>query len=171
MSVSSLGSKENFYAEKALGWIVDILDRHQIPFQVIGGFAARAYGAKRNLADIDIVISSPSLSHILPEIKDYITFGPAPYKDNEWDIHSLITLVYNNQEIDLATANAMKIFDIHTKQWEPFPFDLSNNSYTKIANRDVPLISKEVLIQYKTALGRDVDNIDIEEIQNARSRR
>ena len=38
----------------ALFWIVKILKKHKIPFHISGGFAAKLYGVKRDLADIDI---------------------------------------------------------------------------------------------------------------------
>ena len=38
---------------QAFRWIVGLLEELAIPFLLVGGLAARAYGASRELADID----------------------------------------------------------------------------------------------------------------------
>jgi hypothetical protein len=40
----------------ALRWIIGILDRHNIQYQITGGFAAKLYGSSREVNDIDIDI-------------------------------------------------------------------------------------------------------------------
>ena len=50
--------------EGALKWIVKILRDHNIPFQISGGFAARIYGSKRELADIDIDVATDRLDEL-----------------------------------------------------------------------------------------------------------
>ena len=44
-------------AKTAFLWIIRILKKHRVPYQVTGGLAAKIYGAKRKLNDIDIDIS------------------------------------------------------------------------------------------------------------------
>lgn len=73
--------KKTTNAKKAFRWIVNILKKQKIPFQITGGLAAQVYGSKRRLNDIDIEIPENRFNDILPDVKKYIDFGPAQYID------------------------------------------------------------------------------------------
>lgn len=83
--------------KKAFRWIINILKKHQVPFQITGGLAAQAYGSKRPLNDIDIDIPEDRFNEIVPNVKDYITYGPAHFIDERWDLF-LLTLNYQRSE-------------------------------------------------------------------------
>jgi len=70
---------QNKNTEAAFVWIAHILEKHNIAFQIFGGLAARSYGARRGLADIDIGMREERIAELLPEISAYITYGPAHY--------------------------------------------------------------------------------------------
>jgi len=70
-------------SKKAFKWIITVLRKNKIPFRITGGFAAKIYGSQRELADIDIEIPDSYFDKILPEVKKYIIFGPAKYKDRQ----------------------------------------------------------------------------------------
>ena len=146
--------------EGALRWIVEILKKHNIPFQIGGGFAAHVYGSNREIADIDVAIPEEEFNTIFPEIKEYITFGPEHYVDGDWDLQ-LMTVLYQGQEIDFAGAYQKKFFN-HTKQeWTEFPSDFSTSEYREIYGMKIPLMAKEKLIGYKKMLSREVDIEDL----------
>ena len=87
--------------ENALRWIVLLLQKDRVPFQIAGGLAAHLYGAKRPVNDIDIDVPDSAFDQLLPEVREYIVFGPDRYKDSTWDVH-LMTLDYHGREIDLT---------------------------------------------------------------------
>lgn len=147
--------------EKAFYWIVGILQKHGIPFQVDGGLAARAYGAERELADIDLVIPEDRYDEIIPEVESYIIYGPSHFTDDKWDL-MLMTLDYEGQVIDIAGAEQQKYFDESTHDWVHSPSELSKCDIRNVFGLDVPVIPKDRLINYKRRLGREVDLIDLE---------
>jgi predicted nucleic-acid-binding Zn-ribbon protein len=147
--------------ETALKWIVSILQKHNIPFQIGGGFAARMYGVERELADIDIAIPTDRLDELLLEVKDYITHDLRHYLDEKWDCIGM-TINYGGQEIDFVGAQGKKIFDEINKKWIILENDFSNNEYKEIYGLTIPLMPKEKLITYKSILKRDVDLLDLE---------
>lgn len=81
----------------ALRWIVEILNKNKINYQISGGFAGKIFGSKRELHDIDIDISKKDFRKILPEISSYITYGPDHYVDGKWDLE-LITLIIKDKK-------------------------------------------------------------------------
>ena len=150
-------------AEKAFKWIIEILGRLDIPYQISGGLAAQVYGSKRPLADIDIDISEDDFPKIKPEVAEYIIFGPSRYQQEGFDI-DLMTLDYEGQEIDLAGLGTGRLYDSTKEVWVSDDVDLSKAERREIFGVKVPVINKEMLIDYKRQLGRDVDLEDIKQI-------
>lgn len=151
--------------ETALKWIVNILQKHNIPFQIGGGFAARMYGVKRELADIDIAIPTDKLNELLSEVKDYITYDLRHYLDEKWDCIGM-TINYKGQEIDFVGAQGKKIFDEIGNKWITLENDFSNSEYKEIYDIKIPVMPKEKLIMYKSILKRDVDLLDLDGLKN-----
>lgn len=145
--------------EKAFLWITEIIEKLVIPYQISGGFAGRAYGVERELADIDVEVADVEIQKIFQEVKPYVTFGPARYIDKNWDLE-LMTLMYQGQEIDIAGAGA-KIYNQNTKAWELLKTNFKVSQIMEIFGKKVPVISKENLIAYKSKLLREVDREDI----------
>jgi len=151
-------------AKKALVWIADILKKYQIPFQITGGLAAMAYGANRPLADIDIEIPDNQFDRLIEDVKPYITFGPERFKSNKWDL-ILMTLKYKGQDIDVSGSDSTHIFNDKIKKWILLSENLSISPFKKIFDLDLPTIPLDKLIFYKKILARDVDLIDIQQIE------
>jgi len=146
--------------QAALVWITQILERFGIPYQIAGGLAANAYGVKRELADIDIDIPQKDFDKILNSVKETILFGPAHYKDEHWDLY-MLTLCYQEQEIDITSADNIKIFNPLTGVWETLDTDFSKSTFKEVMGVWVPVIPKEDLLYYKRILKRPVDLLDI----------
>lgn len=153
------------YIKEALIWITDLLKKHYIPFLITGGLAASLYGSDRRIADIDIDIPEDMFDVIKNEVQNFITFGPATFKSNRWDLY-LMTLNYKGQEIDLSGAYCTKILDEKTGQWQTLPDYLSNSVMMTLFEVELPIIACEDLLAYKKMLAREVDLIDIKKIES-----
>lgn len=150
--------------EKAFQWIVGLLQKHTIPFQISGGFAARLYGVDRELNDIDIGIPDDRFEELYPEVKEYLRYGPAHYLDEQWDL-KLMSLKYQGQKIDIAGRTGIKFFDKDKQIWIPGHRDLTKSEMKEVFGIIVPVIPKELLIAYKKRLLRDVDIADIKALE------
>ncbi|KKR62846.1 hypothetical protein A2643_00740 [Candidatus Nomurabacteria bacterium RIFCSPHIGHO2_01_FULL_39_220] len=146
--------------KNALIWIVDILNKHQIPFQISGGFAAKMHGSPRPLNDIDIDIPQDQFSKITSEVKKYITYAPGYFKDKKWNLY-IMTLNYHGQEIDIGSAD-VKIYDNASQTWLPFATNFEKSVWKEVAGIKVPVMPKEELIFYKKFLDGEHQKVDIE---------
>ncbi len=150
--------------KEALVWIVEILKRKHIPFQITAGMAAKIYGSNRELYDIDIDVPEDRIDEIAEEAKDYITEGPYQHKSENFDL-ILLTLDYHGQPIDIGGAYDVKIKNKDTGKWEIYPTDFSKSQIHEIFGIQIPVVTKEELISYKSKVARLTDLEDVRQIQ------
>lgn len=155
-------------SKAAFSWIIEILQRQGVPFVVLGGLAARAYGATRPLNDIDLVIHRDDFTKILPEVQEHITFGPEMSYDEESEGYSML-LEYDGQDIDIGAEEGCKVFNRTADQWEPLETDFNNVNMIEIFGVVVPTMKKEAIISEKLKFNRPVDHEDIKQMQQAKS--
>ena len=140
--------------ERALGWIVMLLEKSHIPFQITGGLAAHLYGARRPVNDIDIDIPNFAFDVILPEVRDHIIFGPDRYRDSTWDIY-LMTVDYHGQETDLTGIENGLIFNKESGEWERHLVNLTDVTMVEAFGMVLPVQNARDLIHYKRKIGYD----------------
>lgn len=148
--------------EEAFRWIVGLFQKHSIPFQISGGFAARLYGSNREPNDIDIGVPDDCLEKLYPDVKEYVVFGPARHTSKTWDL-KLLALSYKNQKIDIAGRDTIRFFD--GEEWVSAHRDLTENTLMEVYGLKVPVIPKDRLIAYKKKLGREVDMHDVDALE------
>lgn len=147
--------------KEAFFWILDLLKSSEISFQISGGLAAKIYGSNRPLADIDIDVSDKDLVKLSRIINsEHIIFGPRRYKDSEFDL-LLMTLRYQDQEIDICGIDSQRLFDKKKKIWTEESIDLFKAVPKEVFGRRIPVIPLNDLLDYKKRIRRDVDLIDV----------
>lgn len=147
--------------EKTFQWIVDILQKLDIPFVIAGGLAAKSYGSTRELNDIDIDIHDRDFDRLVSEVAPYITYGPSHYKDERWDA-LLMTLDHDGQLIDIDGGDSLKICDARTGEWKLETTDFEHVEQRMIFDRMVPVIAPEDLVAYKSMLVGEHQQVDIQ---------
>lgn len=150
--------------EQALRWIVDILDKHRVPFQIVGGLAAKAYGATRPLHDIDMYIPMRCFPDVFPDVADYVIWGPEHQKDEHWDL-VYVKIEHDGQRIEMGDADNTRIYDVKTGNWIKQEIDFARSEMIEVYGVVVPVMPKQELIEYKTILSREVDDLDLSQIR------
>ncbi|KND50401.1 MAG: MazG protein domain [Parcubacteria bacterium C7867-007] len=152
--------------KESLEWIISILERHNIPFQISGGLAAKIYGSMRPLNDIDIDIPGDRIVDILDDVKEYITYGPIQHKDEKWDVY-LVALERNGQEFDISAADNAKVHDDQTQTWIPIPTNPEQGNWVEYSGMRLPVMPKDELISYKSYLNGDHQVEDIAAVRGS----
>lgn len=152
--------------KRAVLWIVNILDKNNIPYRIGGGFAAHMYGALRQINDIDISLPGRFFDIIIPEVKKYITAGPKHYSNEKWDCDTL-SLNYEGQEIDMTNIDTLRMSDKEKTEWFQTKDRYKNfpNIVMKIDGVDVELMNPLDLVAYKKELDGEHQIIDIEAVE------
>ena len=153
--------------EKALKWIVEILHKGNVPFQITGGLAAKIYGSDRPLNDIDIDIPDDDFQKIIEGVRKFVVYGPAHYVDERWDC-KLMALNYEGQEIDISGGDTLKICDARTGEWKSNKTNFSNVEQREVFGIKVPVISRNDLVEYKSMLEGEHQQVDIQATQNVK---
>jgi|SRR5579875_1993007 hypothetical protein len=152
---------------QALQWIVSLLERYDIPYQICGGAAAKAYGATRPLVDIDIYASlqqSPHSQAFLDEIQPYLIREWAPWLSASWDILYL-ALNYRGMQIEIAESSTHPRFYNHRDgRWEDQIINFAASTYIHLYGVEVAVMPKDELLAYKAMLNREVDHLDIAQL-------
>ena len=144
--------------EEAFHWIVWILRKHKVPFQITGGFAANIYWSTRPLADIDLDLPDKDIFDILPEVQKYVIYWPKHYHDGKFDM-LLATLKYKGQEIDLWWCSDEQIYNKKHKCRENLQINFSKVTRKKVFGLIVQVIPKDELIKYKSKNQEHADDI------------
>lgn len=146
-------------------WIISILRSHAIPHQLSGGLAARTYGVKRALADIDIGVPDRAIPKLHRLLERHVIDGPRRYKDAEFDLE-LLTLRYKGQLIDLFGTTTQRIYNNQTKKWELLRTNFAQSTIKTVYRKRVPVIPFLELVRYKQKINRVVDRFDVRELRD-----
>ena len=148
----------------AAQWIVGLLRDRNIPFLICGGLAARGYGSERDLHDIDLFVPGEHFLSVVQAGQAFVSKAAAHRQEEGWDL-TYVQFKYEGVKVEVGSADGPQIFDANHKDWVPLSIDFSRYVTVNLLGLELPLMSKEDLIQYKSVLSRPVDIEDIHAIR------
>jgi hypothetical protein len=131
--------------------VLDVLERHTIPHQITGGWAAKFYGCEAPLEDLDFDISEAFLPLLTTHFQPHIVFHGPRYVDERWDL-SLLTINLNGQEVDFCGVETARLYNQTKQQWLPYQTDFQNFEVFDFASRKVCVRPPSALLDYKQNL-------------------
>jgi hypothetical protein len=149
----------------ALHWIVTILEHEAIPYQLLGGLAARFYGATRAINDIDLDIGEKDFPKIIERTREYVHFRPEVVISSEWMV-LMVSLIYEEQLIEITNGDFQKIYDDESSEWKVFRYDLHDVVCVPWQHRTLRLMTPEKMALYKKLLHGPNQAHDIEAIES-----
>ncbi len=150
----------------AAQWIVGLLRDRNIPFLICGGLAARGYGSERDLNDIDLFVPGEHFSSVVQAGQEFVSKAAAHRQEEGWDL-IYVQFKYEGIKVEIGNADDAGIFDAGNETWVPLNIDFSCYATVHLLGLELPLMVKEDLIRYKSALSRPVDIEDIRAIRES----
>jgi hypothetical protein len=147
----------------ALRWITEIMAGASARYQAVGGLAARAYGSRRPLVDLDFYMPAQDLARVLKELGPHRVWGPEPFRDDCWDL-TFTRVEWQGVRIELADAEGARYYSRAQGRWVDQRIDFGRSTRRTVLGVEVPVMPKDRLIAYKRDLDRPVDRRDLEEI-------
>lgn len=149
---------------EALRWIGEVFVRTGAQYQVVGGLAARAYGATRPLVDLDFYVSARDLPRVLESVGDSCVWGPEHLTDENWDL-TFAKLEKHGVQIELADAEGARFYSSSAGRWLDQDIVFHDSRKRVILGVEIEVMPKDQLVEYKRALDRPVDRLDLSEIE------
>lgn len=146
--------------------LLEVLNRNQVKYLVVGGYAVNYYGYRRTTGDIDLWIkpdNGENKSLIIESLKQLGVEEKMLSSLNDLDFTRPIMFVDGEEpfKIDFMTFVNTVSFD---DAWE-------QQSKAVLDGIEVPFIHLNHLIVTKMTTGRTKDKLDIEELQKILSRK
>ncbi len=149
----------------ALSWLVTLLDRHAVPYQIVGGLAAHAYGATRPVVDVDLYMPFNQAQAILAEIQPFIVRQPLPHHSDSWDLVYL-ALEYADVYVEIGDSSTYpRFYNRIDGRWEDQRLDYDASVTAKVFGVALKVMPREELVRYKRMLDREVDHADLAEME------
>lgn len=146
----------------ALKKVVSVLNEHQIPYQITGGFAGNIYGSLWPAHDIDLEVSARDMPLLARLFANHITQPLHHFINDEFDLW-LITLDIDGIEIDVNQAEECYLIN-KAGQKQLLCTDLSTAEVHDFMGIKVSVQPLEQLIAYKKTIGRVADVADLQRL-------
>lgn len=146
----------------ALRVVVTKLYQANIPYQVSGGIAAIAYGATRDVYDIDIEVYQKDIPKAAELFKKYVVDPFYHHVQDGFDLW-LMTLKIHGVPVDVCQAEGSYVTGRAGTKVR-LASDLNQATVIKFGDLRVSVAAKDELINYKRVLGRPTDIQDIAQI-------
>jgi hypothetical protein len=144
MEVSGTYPADKQVAE-ALRWISEVLARTGAQYQVVGGLAARAYGATRPLIDLDFYGPARDLPRVLASIGDSCVWGPEHLGDENWDL-TFAKLKKHGVQIELAEEEGARCYSANAGRWLDQDVAFHDSEKRVVLGVEIEVMPKDQLI-------------------------
>jgi hypothetical protein len=145
----------------ALEWITELLAELEIPYQVVGGLAARAYGASRPVVDVDMYVPDmDALKRVTVAAGEHVTRLPEHHRDAHWDL-TFLTVLRSGWRIEIAAGESAKVFDVGNSSWQPAGIRFDQSEERAVEGVLIQVMPLPQLLDYKEGVAREVDLLDI----------
>ena len=151
-------------AAEALAWLVELFRERDIRYAAAGGLAARAWGARRPLVDLDFFVHGEDLERVEADLAPYVVHPLTRLESEFWDL-SLIRLECAGVPVELSVGEGARYREASTGQWHDACPQFGDCPEREVFGVPVRVLSLEPLLQYKRRVDRAVDRADVASLE------
>lgn len=144
----------------ALVDLLGLLWDREIPYQVVGGLAARAHGATRTLVDVDVFVPDEGLDTIAEVWRDAVTRPPHRHVGDQWDVR-YARFEVQGVPIEVGSTHRVAIQGGRSDRWHELAIDLKHFELRQAFGVSMKVMPLNALVSYKHVLNRPVDRQDL----------
>jgi hypothetical protein len=134
-----------------------------VPFQAVGGLAARAHGGARPLVDLDFYIPERYLDGVARALSDHVVRPPSEHRDEHWDL-TFMVLEQAGWRIEIGGAESARVRDSRSGGWVPADIGFHRSVTLEAFGVAIPVMPRSELLAYKRGLDREVDRADLADL-------
>ncbi|WP_229803191.1 hypothetical protein [Litchfieldella qijiaojingensis] len=116
--------------------------------------------------DIDLFVPGEHFPVVVQAGQDYVSKPAMHYQEECWDL-TYVQFKYQGVKIEVGNGEGPRIFDATKQTWINLDIDFSRYEIVNLLGLNLPLMLREDLIRYKSALSRPVDLEDIQAIRKS----
>lgn len=146
---------------QALRFIISILTKHNIDYQLTGGVAGNIYGSQWPLHDIDIEVARKDMDRVAELFKDYITRPISRFVDDEFD---LLMMTLQISEIDVDINQVEDAFVVRDGVKIKLDSDLSRANRINWQGIEILVQPLDDIIHYKEIIRREADLAELKQL-------
>jgi predicted nucleotidyltransferase len=142
--------------------VVELLDRHNLPYAVMGGIAVRAYAIPRATYDVDltIAIDRSQLPELFAALKELDFAIPEPYESSWVDRIAGMPLLKLKRYYESGTLDV----DLFLEESEFQKEVMKRRVQIDAEGRKYWMVTPEDLILFKLIANRPRDHVDISDV-------
>lgn len=129
--------------------LLELLNRHQVRYLAVGGFAVAVHGRPRYTKDLDLwlEVSSDNAARVIAVLDEFGLGSLGLSVEDFLDPDVVIQLGYEPNRVDFLTKlTGVEFSDAYPKR-----------ASTRVGDLEVPVLDRESLMANKRALGRPHD--------------
>src|SRR5690606_41514304 len=113
-------------------------------------------GSERDLNDIDLFVPGEHFSSVVQAGQEFVSKAAAHRQEEGWDL-TYVQFKYEGIKVEVGNADGPRIFDAGNENWVTIYIDFSRYATMHLLGLELPLMLKDDLVRYKSALSRLVD--------------
>jgi len=140
-----------------------VAGRLEYPLSDLSRAGAKGDGSGRELNGIDLFMPGEHFSSVVQAGQAFVSKAAAHRQEEGWDL-TYVQFKYEGAKVEVGSADGPRILEAGNQAWIQLDIDFSRDETVQLLGMALPLMLKEALVRYTSALARSVGIQDVRSI-------